>query len=249
MYKEGRDMQKMAHPHIAQVYHVSWEYDVDQDKFSFMHLMEYIDGQTLKEKNDKQKLTISEILNYTKQICDALGHAHQHGIIHRDIKPDNIMITRAGQVKVIDFGIAKTQEIDPEEIEKLIKLGIDIPEDKEAVIIGTPKYMSPEQANSRHDLICPASDVYALGATLYRLLAGRDYIRGENLFNVVTQLLCEEATSPATVNPDIPKELGDLVKKMMSKDIGRRPQSMAEVKRIIETIEKKIAPEERLAAA
>jgi serine/threonine protein kinase len=178
--------------------------------------MEYIDGQTLDEKlKTDGRMPIKEALKIAHQVLDILEFAHQHGIYHRDIKPSNIMIDKSGQVKIIDFGIAKA-ESDP----NLTTAG---------AMCGTPAYMAPEQFTQSFEFGLALVDVYALGTTLFRMITGELPFKSDNEFILRDAKLSTEPPSPRSLNSGVSKELDRLILKAMDKDPHKRFQSAAEM--------------------
>jgi serine/threonine protein kinase len=196
-----------GHPNIVQVEHFGFS---DQDQPYIV--MEYVDGGSLRDRG-RQPFAQEDIRRVVGQTCLALGFAHQHQIVHRDVKPENILLTAAGQVKVADFGIARELS------------GFTVTHNGP---IGTPEYMSPEQA--RGDNVQPASDVYAAGVVLYELLTGRVPFPGrptisddvQRALDVVERHISESPTPPRTLAPDASTELATVAMKALEKKPSRR---------------------------
>jgi eukaryotic-like serine/threonine-protein kinase len=176
-HKEVQAAAKLLHPNIVQVYEVHIE-----GKYPYF-TQEYVPGGTLANKIKHKLLPHSETAEMMLQICRAIAFAHEHGVIHRDLKPANILIGSHGAPKIADFGLAR--QIDDES--KLTKDG---------TVLGTPSYMAPEQASGSNDSIGPRSDVYALGAILYELLAGRPPFKGATVWEVINLVKFAEPTPP-----------------------------------------------------
>ncbi len=159
---ERQALAKMNHPGIAQVFDAG----ISEDGQQYI-VMEFVDGTTIVEWADTERLDVTARLRLFKQVCEAVTHAHQKGIIHRDLKPSNVLVTRVdtrAQVKIIDFGIAKAIRGDQVDETRITQ---------EAMWIGTPEYMSPEQAGAENEAIDTRTDVYALGVMLYEVLTGQ----------------------------------------------------------------------------
>ncbi len=216
----------MQHPAIAQVYDAGSN---DQGRAYFV--MEMVDGPTITEFCDTHKLDVDQRLVLFEQVCDGLEHAHQKGVIHRDIKPGNIMVTGSVQdcrPKIIDFGIAKV-------------LGPDIPDQRtvEGMPIGTPQYMSPEQALGERDGMDTRSDIYSLGALLYRLLSGFHPLDDDIPWGVTGKQLHDMISNARVVaasrrgGPFSDRLRGDLdwiIQKAMAPERDRRYSSVSELK-------------------
>lgn len=206
-----------GHPNICRIKHFfSHGEDV-------VIAMEYIDGKTLDEKiKSEGKLSTEEVFQIISDVLDILDFAHGKGIYHRDIKPSNIMIDKKGRVKIIDFGIAKG-ETDP----NLTVAG---------AACGTPAYMAPEQFTPTQETNYGLVDIYAAGTTLYVMLTGEVPFKGDNEFAIRDAKLFSEAARPRSLNPDIPKQLEDIVMKSLAKDSGDRYQSASEMLTALETV-------------
>ncbi|HEX2028308.1 MAG TPA: Stk1 family PASTA domain-containing Ser/Thr kinase, partial [Nitriliruptorales bacterium] len=179
-------------------------------------VMEYVDGQTLREIVKTQgPLTQRQVIEVMADVCAALDFSHRHNIIHRDVKPANIMINHAGAVKVMDFGIARA-------------LGEGQNVTQTAAVIGTAQYLSPEQA--RGEAVDARSDVYAAGCVLFELLTGDPPFTGDTPVAVAYQHVREEPRRPSEVNPSIPSTLDAVVLKALSKNPLNRYQSAAEMR-------------------
>ena len=204
-HEEAQAVAMLSHPNIVSVYDVSKGDDLDYI------VMELIDGITLKQYMQKKegRLNWRESLYFITQIVRALGHAHSRGIIHRDIKPQNIMVLRDGSVKVADFGIARIMSAAQNTLTQ------------EA--LGSVHYISPEQA--RGDRPDARSDIYSSGVVLYEMLTGRLPFEGESAVSVAIQHLSSIPLAPREINPDIPEQLELICMKAMAPDLEHRYQS------------------------
>src|SRR5574344_2727371 len=191
---EGEAVAMLSHPNIVQVYDVS-----TSDSANFI-VMELIDGISLKQYMEKKGvLNWKETLHFATQIAKGLEHAHSRGIVHRDIKPHNVMVLKNGSVKVMDFGIAQVMN-------KSSTLT------KEA--LGSVHYISPEQAKGGHT--ANRSDIYSLGVVMYEMMAGRPPYDGESAVSVAIQHINGGAPSPSAYNPNIPAGLEPIIMQAMA---------------------------------
>lgn len=203
---ESHAIAMLSHPNIVAVYDVSHSDDVEYI------VMELVDGITLKQYIDKRgAISWKEALHFTKQITKALAHAHSRGIIHRDIKPQNIMLLKDGTIKVADFGIAALEN--------------EMQESGQAV--GSIHYIAPEQARGENP--DARSDIYSLGIVMYEMLTGRKPYTGETIGEIAVKHMSSLPTMPSDIVPDIPPELERITLKAMSCPINKRYQSANEL--------------------
>lgn len=210
--REARAAARLSHPNIVSIY------DVGQENGKQFIVMEYVPGRNLKEylraEGPLPPRTVAEI---GRQIAAALAHAHQRGIIHRDIKPHNILITPEGQVKVTDFGIARAAAAS-----SLTETG---------VVLGSVHYFSPEQA--RGEPVDARSDIYALGVVLYELLTGKLPFEGDSPIAVALRHLDSDPPSPRTLRPEVPEALEKIILKAMARDPAERYQTAGELQQAL----------------
>lgn len=204
---ESHAVAMLSNPNIVAVYDVS-----HSDAMEYI-VMELVEGITLKQYMDKKgALPWREMLHFSKQVARALGHAHERGIIHRDIKPQNIMLLRDGTIKVADFGIAALEN----EIEE-----------NDGQAIGSIHYIAPEQA--RGESPDARSDLYSLGVVMYEMLTGQRPYTGDTLGEIAVKHMNAEAVPPHKIVEDIPAELERITLKAMNAKITERYQSAAEL--------------------
>ena len=207
---ESKAIAILNHPNIVKVL------DVGFGEHLQYIVMEYIDGITLKEYLDQRRdIRWKEAVHFTVQILRALQHAHDKGIVHRDIKPQNIMLLSDGTIKVTDFGIARLSRT-----EQRATVGGD-------KAIGSVHYISPEQA--RGEITDEKADLYSVGVMLYEMLTGRLPFEADNAVSVAIMQMQSEPTQPRQLNPDIPEGLEQITLKAMQKDPDKRYQSAAEM--------------------
>lgn len=208
--KEAQAVAKLSHPNIVSIY------DVGQEKDIYYLVMEYIEGKNLKEIIlEKGRLEVGEAINYAMQICDALQHAHDNNVIHRDIKPQNILITSQGKLKVTDFGIAQAATN-----ATMTYSG--------SSIIGTVQYISPEQA--RGEISTVRTDLYSAGVVLYEMVTGNLPFEGDTAIGIAMKHIQADYPSASILVPDLPPELDRIIKKSLEKDPTERFSSALELK-------------------
>ena len=211
---ESKMIASLSHPNVVKVYDVGFS-----DKLQFI-VMEYIDGITLKEYMENERiLTWKDSVHFIIQVLRALQHAHDKGIVHRDIKPQNIMLFTDGTIKVMDFGIAKSAK---EQAYASTEQAI-----------GTVYYISPEQA--RGDEVDEKSDIYSVGVMFYEMLTGRKPFDAERLADIINMHMNTIPTRPRAINSDIPAGLEEIILRAMEKDPENRYQTAADMIKDIES--------------
>jgi serine/threonine protein kinase/Tfp pilus assembly protein PilF len=214
LIREAKAAATLDHPNICTIHEVNEEGD-----HPFI-VMQYIEGETLWTKVKDNPLAPAEVVNIGIQAAEALAEAHSHGVIHRDIKSQNVIITPRGQVKVLDFGLAKQvqseQAVDMEAKTETQLTG-------QGQILGTVGYMSPEQLRGVN--IDARSDLFSLGVTLYESATGKPAFSGNSKIEISAQVLHVEPPRPSQISPGIPPGLEEIILKAMAKDITARYQS------------------------
>ncbi len=217
--QEAKAASALDHPHIVGLYDIACDNGID-----FM-VMEYVAGKTLDQVIPSKGLRTGETLRYAIQIADALAKAHGAGIVHRDLKPGNIMVNQDGQVKVLDFGLAKLTE-PPAAVEEATVTARQ--ETEEGTILGTIAYMSPEQAEGRP--LDSRSDIFSFAVVLYEMLTGQRAFRGDSQLSTMSAILRDEPKPITELVPDIPRDLEKIIQRCLRKDPSRRFQHMADLK-------------------
>jgi serine/threonine protein kinase len=221
---EARAASALNHPNICTIYAV--ENDGDQ---SFI-AMELLEGENLDSKLNNGSLPLDRLLDFSIQLSDALDAAHAKGIIHRDIKPANIFLTQRGQLKVLDFGLAKqTRGAEPAETIGVTQDGVRTASlTSPGSTVGTVAYMSPEQA--RGEPLDPRTDLFSLGAVIYQMATGSLPFPGNTSAVIFNAILERDPVPPLQLNPQLPPKLQELIHKLLEKDRDLRYQSAADLR-------------------
>lgn len=216
--REAQSAASLNHPSIVSVYDTGEELSHDGTDVAQPYIvMEYVAGRTLRDiLREGRKILPDRALEITAGVLSALDYSHRMGIIHRDIKPGNVMLTPSGDVKVMDFGIARAVSDSQNTMTQT------------AAVVGTAQYLSPEQA--RGESVDSRSDVYSTGCLLYELLTGRPPFVGESPVSVAYQHVREQAPPPSTLDDDLPPEIDAIVMKALAKRLDERYQSAAAMK-------------------
>jgi tetratricopeptide (TPR) repeat protein len=216
-HTERQVLAELQHPHIARLLDGG---ATDDGRPYFV--MEYIEGEPLDGYCDRHQLGTRERLRLFQLVCEAVQHAHQRQVLHRDLKPGNVLVTADGTPKVMDFGLAKRLDGPP-----VSSPGAE--QTPSGAILGTPSYMAPEQAGGVTRQVGPAVDVYALGAILYELLTGRPPFLAGTPLDTLLQVLSEEPVPPSRLQPKLPRDLETICLKCLHKEPGRRYASVADL--------------------
>jgi len=206
-------------------------FDLGEEKGTHYITMEYVHGDDLKGMIRMMgQLSAGQAISITKQVCEGLSEAHRLGVVHRDLKPQNIMIDKEGNVRIMDFGIARS----------LKAKGIT----GAGVMIGTPEYMSPEQVEGKE--VDQRSDIYSLGVILYEMVTGRVPFEGDTPFTIGVKHKSEMPKDPKELNAQVPSDFSRVIMRCLEKDKENRCQSAGEVRSELENIEKGIPTTERI---
>ncbi len=224
--QEARAASMLNHPNIVHVY------DIDTAEGVTFIAMEYVAGKTLAELIGRKGLGVACALRYAVSIAGALAAAHAAGIVHRDIKPGNVMVGENDLVKILDFGLAKLSEpIAPGDFASTQTIR---PRTEEGAIVGTVAYMSPEQVEAKP--LDVRSDIFSFGSMLYEMLTGRRPFRGESNISTLAAILHQEPKPASESVPEIPRDLEQIVARCLRKDPRHRIQVMDDVKLLLEEV-------------
>jgi serine/threonine-protein kinase len=203
-YQEAKAAGRLNHPNIVTIYDVGKSGDVAYIA------MEFLQGRELRDiMNDSGLLPVDQVLDIVAQVAQGLAYAHEHDIVHRDVKPSNIMVVRDGHVKITDFGIAR--------------MASSAVRTQTGMVLGSPKYMSPEQVMGK--AIDQRSDIFSLGVMLYEMLTGQAPFSGENVNAIMYQTLNAVPAPPSTLNPAVPEMANFIVAKALAKKLEDRYQN------------------------
>jgi eukaryotic-like serine/threonine-protein kinase len=206
--REAEIGRKLDHPGVVKVF-------PREDRNGVYLVMEWVDGQLLRNVLAQGKLPVERAVKIAIEICDALYYIHSRGVVHRDLKPENIVVESEDRIKLIDFGIAG------EEGARRLTFG------KFSNVMGTPDYISPEQIQGKRS--DARSDVYALGAILYEMLTGKAPFQGDNPFAIMNDRLLNHPVPPREINPDIPPALQEIIYRALERDRRNRYASANEM--------------------
>ena len=224
--QEAYAVAALNHPNIAHIYEIG-----EAEGLHFI-VMEYVDGKTLREQIYRRGTPLPKLLRYLQHVAEGLAKAHAAGVVHRDLKPDNIMITSDGHAKILDFGLAKLVEpqqpvqkgaVGASEVATAILQQHSTP----GVVLGTVGYMSPEQAQGKTAEIDPRSDVFSFGCILFEAATGRKAFEGKDALDSLHKIV--HARTPQISEINAPQDLQRIVRRCLAKDPEKRYQSIKEV--------------------
>ena len=226
--QEARAASALNHPNIITVY------EIGQSNGRHFIATEFVEGETLRHRLKSRPMTVAEVLDVATQTLGALAAAHQTGVVHRDIKPDNIMVRPDGLIKVLDFGLAKMSD-QGREIQRAGGLLESSTDTRTGAVLGTPHYMSPEQA--RGLTVDPRTDIFSLGVVIYEMLTGRKPFEGETNSHVVVAILEKDPPAVSEISPAVPSGLDEIVTRALQKDLSARYQTaidmLADLKSVV----------------
>ena len=226
--QEAKAAAALNHPNIAHIYEIG-----EYDGTNFI-AMEFVDGQTLRQKIHREPTELGKLLRFLQQVAEGLSKAHDAGIVHRDLKPENIMITRDGHAKILDFGLAKL--VEPQRAFDSGQMGsseIDTAimpqESTPGTVIGTIGYMSPEQASGRVNEIDQRSDIFSFGCVLFEVATGQRPFQGKDPLDSLHKIIHAPTPQLTDRNPVLPADLQRIVRRCLAKEPERRYQSIKDV--------------------
>lgn len=224
--REARAASALNHPNIITIH------DICHAEGTDFIAMEYVEGRQLAQRIGSKGMPLGETLGYAIQIADALDRAHQAGIVHRDLKPSNIMVAEAGNIKVLDFGLAKVMRLPDGDARGLAESGESLT--GTGAIIGTAAYMSPEQCQGKR--VDARSDIFAFGSVLYEMVTGRRAFQGDTPISTIAAIIEKDPIPASEVSKTIPPELDQIIGHCLRKDPERRVQHMSDVKVLLQDL-------------
>jgi Tol biopolymer transport system component/tRNA A-37 threonylcarbamoyl transferase component Bud32 len=230
--QEAKSASALSNRHIVTIFDIDTG-QVDGQPVDFI-AMEYVAGKTLDRLIGRKGIRLNDALRYAIQIADGLVAAHNAGIVHRDLKPANVIVNESGEVKILDFGLAKLTEAEEPDVFALTQsVHLDAALRTEAgTIIGTVAYMSPEQADGH--TVDARSDIFSFGAVLYEMVTGKRAFTGDSKLSTLASVLHSDPVPPSQLGPAIPRDVERIISRCLRKDPQRRWQSMADIKVALE---------------
>ena len=209
--REAETVAKLHHTNIVPTFAVGCSRGINY------YAMQFIDGKSLDQvmKASDEPIDADRVADWGLQAAEALEHAHRRGVIHRDVKPSNLILDEDNRIWLTDFGLAKRQD--------------DVTLSRTGAILGTPRYMSPEQASSSAQSLDHRTDIYSLGATLYELLTGKPPFTADSPHEVISQILSDDPPAPRSVHPKSPRDMETIILKCLAKERSHRYETMKEV--------------------
>ncbi|MCZ6772010.1 MAG: serine/threonine-protein kinase, partial [Proteobacteria bacterium] len=226
--REARAIAALNHPNIVTIHSVE-----EAEGVHFL-TMELVDGQRLTDRIGERGLTLDQFFDIAIPLADAVHAAHQQGIMHRDLKPDNVMVSAEGRVKVLDFGLAKLREMPGLTGDDTAMATVTA----EGRIVGTIAYMSPEQAEGK--TVDERSDIFSLGILLYEMATGRRPFSGDTALSTMSAILKDDPVSVTELKQQLPRHLGRVISTCLEKTPERRYQSALDVRNELERLRKEV---------
>lgn len=227
--REARAIASLSHPNILSIYDFGTAGEITYA------VMELLDGLTLRQHLSHGIVPLQECLDYAIQICRGLQAAHEKNILHRDLKPENLFITADGQVKILDFGLARiyssTIAADQNTLDTIYQT-------QEGILLGTFPYMSPEQAQMKE--VDSRSDLFSLGSVLYEISTGKMPFHGDNFASVIASIIKDDPAPAEEVNPELPQEWGRILRRLLQKDPQLRYASAHDLRLDLEALQKNV---------
>ena len=232
--REARAASQLNHSNICTIH------DIEDNNGHPFIVMEKLEGESLKQRIHGQALDLDDLLDIAVQMADALAASHTKGIVHRDIKPANIFLTPTGQVKILDFGLAKLAKPNDQGVGTTTDTSLEESLTQVGVIPGTAVYMSPEQARSED--LDVRSDIFSFGVVLFEMATGKKPFTGTNVVMTLHAVINSKPASPRSINPTVPAELEAIIGKAMEKDRNLRYKNAAEMKADLVKLKKETDP-------